>query len=141
MLVTATDISSFKESENHLKEVNQRLLAVFDQTEQKLWEVDISSGILTVFGRNEKMQIKEKTKMRFPEQLIENGWVHPISASHFRKFAEELMQGSIQGYGNFLLLYLGLGCYGWAAVSYRMIFDEIGHAVKAVGVDVYKRQR
>ena len=40
----------------------------------------------------------------------------------------------MQGYGNFIVQSRDTGCYGWAALSYRTLFDDEGHPLKAVGI-------
>ena len=134
MLVTTTDISRFKESEQRLEEINQRLQVAFNQTTQRLWEVDIPSGTFSAFGQDGLPALGEDGGMRFPDQLLDSGWVHPHSAGRFREFARELLSGQSQGYGNFILQDSETGCYGWASLSYRILYDEVGRAVKAVGL-------
>ncbi len=134
MLVTTTDISQFKESESRLEEVNQRLQAAFDQTSQRIWEVNIPAGTFNVFGRDGMSRTLEYDNIDFPEQLIDDGRIHPNSVSRFREFAAELLSGQSRGCGNFILQNQDTGSYSWFALSYRMLYDEIGRAVKAVGV-------
>ena len=57
--------------------------------------------------------------LRFPNQLVEEGWVHPSSVLRFRAFAGELLGGRAKGYGNFAIRDKDSGFYSWAAVSYR----------------------
>lgn len=50
-----------------------------------------------------------------------------------------------RGYGSFLIRYKGSTDYGWLSLSYRMLYDDIGHATKAVGLakplsDTFSRQ-
>ena len=134
MLVTTTDVTPFKEKEQRLQEINQRLQTAFEQTTQSLWEVDIPSGIFRIFDPAGKFCPHREGRQEFPESLLLSGWIHPSSASPFQEFAAELMEGKDQGYGNFIVQYRQTGCYGWAALSYRMLYDEAGRAVKAVGI-------
>ena len=134
MLVTTTDISRFKESEQRLQEINERLQSAFEQTTQGMWEVDLASRVITVFGYDGKDGISESMQGEFPDFIIKNGWIHPNSISRFKEFASELLSGKSQGYGNFILQYYDTGCYGWTAMSYRMLYDDAGRAVKAVGI-------
>ena len=140
MLVTTTDISAYKEKEDHLQQANERLRLAFSQTTQILWEVDVARRRVSVFDSNGKPTIAESTNAKFPESLIGSGWVHADSVSRFREFADELLGGKTQGYGNFIVRYQETGCYRWVAMSYRMLFDETGRAVKAVGImeDLFK---
>ena len=134
MLITATDISQLKESELELKETNQRLQAAFDQTSKRIWEVDIHDGTFRAFTRDGKYQPLGGDNMKFPEHLITGGWIHPNSVTRFRRFAQELLSGRAQGYGNFAVRSRDTGHYSWASISYRTIFDDVGRAVRAVGV-------
>lgn len=134
LLVTTTDVSHFKENEQQLEAINQRLQVAFGQTAQRLWEVDIASHTFHFFGQDGLSQNPDIDGAAFPAQLVEAGWVHPNSAARFQTFAKELLSGQANGYGNFILKHQSTGCYGWATLSYRMLFDDVGHAVKAVGI-------
>ena len=134
MLITAMDISQFKEREQRQEEQIRSLQAALDQTSKRLWEVDPRTGVFRAYTRDGKYRSLGAGDTRFPEQLIEGGWVHPSSVARFRGFAKELLSGRAQGFGNFAVRSGETGCYSWAAVSYHMLFDEVGRAVRAVGV-------
>ena len=135
MLVTTTDISRFKTNERRLEEINQRLQIALDQTTQSLWEVDLSSRCFRMFNHTgQPVHEAQAEGARFPEWLLENGLIHPDSVPRFREFAQQLLSGRVQGFGNFIVQNLDTGCYGWAAVSYRMALDETGRATRAVGI-------
>ena len=132
MLVTSTDISSYKENEYRLQELNDRLRIAFEQTNQTMWEVDLSNRTIRLFSS--RFAGPDAAGQDFPEALISSGWVHPDSAQRFREFARELLAGNIQGYGNFIIRYEESGCYRWTALSYRMLYDKDGRALRAVGI-------
>lgn len=134
VMVTTTDVSQYKENEDRLQEINERLQTAFDQTARSLWEVDLSNRSFRLFGSGGRLRQHGSEPMRFPEELISAEWVHPDSAPRFREFAESLLNGHMQGYGNFIVQYQDTGCYGWAALSYRTLLDDAGRAVKAVGI-------
>ena len=134
MLITTTDVSSFKEAELRQEEAVQRLQAAFDQTRRRMWEVDLNTGLFRAYGRDGQYRPLGESGLRFPNQLVEEGWVHPSSVLRFRAFAGELLGGRAKGYGNFAIRDKDSGFYSWAAVSYRMMFDDVGRAVRAVGV-------
>ena len=134
LLVTATDVTPFKQQEDRLLAANQLLQAAMDQTSQRVWKVDLASGAFRLFGAGGRPLIGTGEGVPFPDYLLEQGWVHPDSAPRFRVFAQELLAGQSQGYGNFIFQYRSSGCYQWMAVSYRMLTDEMGCAVRAVGV-------
>lgn len=66
MMVTTTDISRFKESEQRLAEINQRLQTAFDQTTQRVWEVDLLTKTFTAFDRDGTSRVLEYRGMDFP---------------------------------------------------------------------------
>ena len=134
LLITTTDISQFKAVEEHQEEQIQRLQAAFDQTSKQLWEVSLPDKTFRAFTRDGKYRPLGKGRMSFPDGLIEGGWVHPNSVSRFRAFAQDLLDGHAQGYGNFAIRNRDTGYYSWASVSYRVIFDDVGRAARAVGV-------
>ena len=134
MLITATDISEFKESEIRLEEMNQRLQTAFEQTSKRLWDVDLQTRIFRAYTRDGKYHVLGEGREYFPEHLIDGGWIHPNSVSRFKEFAAELLNGRAQGYGNFAIRNKDTGFYSWVTISYRMLFDDVGHAVRAVGV-------
>lgn len=129
MLVTTTDVSSFKEKEVELQTVNQRFQAALEQTAQKLWEIDLQKQSVS-FGVTHK---PETSDIVFPEGLISEGWIHPNSAPRFRKFASGLLEGQTRDRGNFVIRHHDTGCYGWANLSYQVLFDKAGRPVRAVG--------
>lgn len=128
MLITTTDVSSFKEAELRQEEAVQRLQAAFDQTRRRMWEVDLNTGLFRAYGRDGQYRPLGESGLRFPNQLVEEGWVHPSSVLRFRAFAGELLGGRARGYGNFAIRDKDSGFYSWAAVSYRMMFDDVGRA-------------
>ena len=134
MLITTVDISPFKETQLRQEEQIQRLQAAFDQTSKRLWEVELSTGVFRAFTRDGTYRPLDEEPMRFPDCLVDGGWIHPGSVSRFRDFARELLAGRAQGYGNFAIRSKDTGYYSWAAVSYRMLFDDVGRAARAVGV-------
>lgn len=131
LLVTGIDVSAYKESEHRLEISNQRLQAAFDQVAQPLWEVDLATRVFTLYrpGHSEA-----DCALAFPDQLLEDGMIHAGSAAAFRRFAQELLSGQAQGFGNFVFRLGGSECYRWASLSYQMIFDDAGRALRAVGV-------
>lgn len=134
MLVTTTDISQFKETQKRQEEQIQRLQTAFDQTAKHLWEVDVPSRVFKRYQQDGKEDPLGDGSRLFPEDLIEGGWVHPDSVARFRAFAQELLGGCVQGFGNFAIRRRNTGFYSWVSISYRMLFDDVGRALRAVGV-------
>lgn len=131
LLVTGSDITACKERERRLEEANRRLSVAFDQVAQQMWEVDLAARTFCFYGPGQR---EASDAIPFPEGMIEAGWVHPNSAEAFRGFARALGSGQTQGYGNFLLRLHPADAYRWAALSYQLLYDEAGRAVRAVGV-------
>ena len=133
MLITTVDISHFKEKEKSQSEKITLLQTALEQTARRVWEVDVATGMFRAYisGSNE---IAGGRAMHFPEELIDMGLVHPNSAAMFRAFGKELLGGLARGFGNFSVRMAGDDCYVWATLSYRMLYDKEGRAVRAVGV-------
>ncbi len=134
MLITAMDISQFKETQQRQEDQIRRLQAALNQTSKRLWEVDMATGVFRSYSRDGKLLPLGEENAKFPEQLIAGGWIHPNSVARFRLFAQELLGGCVQGFGNFAVRNRGNSYYSWASVSYRMLFDDLGRATRAVGV-------
>ena len=134
MLVIATGISSCREDGPRLQEIEHRLQAALAQTAYCLWEVDLPSRQIRVFDPQGRFGLPGKESVAFPAALLDSGWIHPDSALQFQEFADTLLAGQAQGCGTFSVRRLDTGSCGWAALSYCMLFDEEGHAAKAVGL-------
>ena len=134
MLVTTMDVSRFKETEGRQREQIRRLRCALDQTSKRVWEVDLSTGMFRAYSRDGKYRPLGEEALRFPDGLVEGGWVHPNSAPRFRDFARELLGGRARGFGNFAIRSRDTGYYSWATVSYETLYDEAGGAARAVGV-------
>ena len=73
MLVTAMDITSFKEQERFLMDECQRLQTAFAQTAQELWEVDVQNRTFSLFDRNGSSHALQYDRVPFPGYLIDGG--------------------------------------------------------------------
>ena len=134
MLITAVDVSGFKDTERRQEEQIRQLRTALDQTSKRMWEVDLRTGRFCAYTRDGKYRELGEGKTPFPDNLIEGGWVHPNSVARFRTFARELLGGRAQDFGNFAVRSKDTGYYSWVSVSYRTLFDDVGRAVRAVGV-------
>lgn len=134
MLVTAMDVTDFKEEQLNQNERISKLRAALNQTSKRLWEVDISTGEFHAYTRDGKYRDLGSGDAPFPDNLIQGGWIHPNSVSRVRIFAKELLGGQAKGFGNFAIRSEETDRYNWVSVSYQMLFDEVGRAVRAVGV-------
>lgn len=109
------------------------LIMLLAQTGSQLWSVDIAARtlrVITVGGTSNREVVYEN----FPDSYLESGHVHPSSRAAFRAFSLDLLSGKVAGVENFTLQYRETSCYGWARLSYRMIFDDKGRPVRAVGL-------
>ena len=133
LIVTTNDVTSFKEKEMKLEDTNSILKTAFNQTSQHLWEVDLKTREFIAY-QNTKDDSQEHLVTAFPDEVIEKGLVHSNSAEHFRKFADGMLAGQAEGSANVIIRYEDSGCYGWATMSYRLMYDDIGQAVRAIGI-------
>ena len=146
VLVSASDVSAFKENQERLEAGRQMMESAFRQTGQSLWEVDMASHRLRFHKPGSLFYEGEPVDgIDFPDGLVESGFVHPSAVARFREFASGLLTGQSEGYGSFITRLPGCSGYGWVALSYIMIFDKAGAAVRAVGVasdlsDTFKGQ-
>ena len=134
MLVTISDITRSRQEREALKLANRRLQAAFDQTSMGMWEVDVAQRTLRTFATDGSFVALAGSETRFPDALVDGGWIHPDSVPRFLKFAQEMLDGRTRGYGNFIIRRHLAGGYGWTALSYQVLFDEAGQAVRVVGV-------
>lgn len=134
MLVTTTDVSQFKETQQRQEEQIRRLQTAFGQTSKQLWEVDVPSRLFRGYTQDGQADTLTDGSCRFPDDLIASGWIHPDSVARFQSFARDLLRGHSLGFGNFAIRSKRTNCYRWAAISYRMLYDDVGRAVRAVGV-------
>lgn len=134
MLVTTTDVSQFKETQQRQEEQIRRLQAAFDQTSKRIWEVDVLGRTFRGYTQDGKAYTLGDGSYRFPDDLIANDWIHPNSVARFRSFADDLLGGRSLDFGNFAVRSKDTSCYNWVSISYRMLHDDVGRAVRAVGV-------
>ena len=94
MLITAVDVSGFKDTERRQEEQIRAARTALDQTSKRMWEVDLRTGRFCAYTRDGKYRELVEGKTPFPDNLIEGGWVHPNSVARFRTFARELLGGA-----------------------------------------------
>lgn len=98
-----------------------------------MWEVDLQSRIFTLYHYSKSPQVTAPPQGKFPDFLIENGWIHPRLRKAFPGIRPELLEGRIQGYGNFIIQFQDTGCYSWASLSYQRLEDDARRR-RAVGI-------
>ena len=134
MLVLSTDISDLIRAERELRESNERLRVAFRQTPHVLWEVDVQRETFYIYDVNQLQKKQDSVLEDFPRCFMEKKLIHPDSAADFQAFAGKILRGDRAGSGNFIMRDLASGSYGWVTMSFRMICDEEGRPVKAVGL-------
>ena len=107
------------------------------ETDKLLWEVDLSSRIFRLLYTKSRPKDRPVLYRNFPEAMTECGRIHRDSSEEFIRFARGLLAGRDHDSGRFIIQYGQTGCYGWAALSYQMLYDEEGHPVKAIGITDY----
>lgn len=138
ILEISTDVTELIETEEKLRESNERLWIAFGQTPNIFWEVDLETRDFTLYTMEDDINtgiMKHNVfTANFPEGLIENGMVHPDSADNFRKFARGILRGKKADTGNFIMRNQKDSNYGWVALTYRMLWNRSGIPIKAIGI-------
>lgn len=134
VLLTGNDITEFKERESDFQQNESMFRTVLGQKRQGIWEVELPTKKFRFMGENYGVKDGKTEEWEFPEDLIQSKTIAWESAEEFREFADELLMGKVQGYGNFLLQKVEERAYQWVSFSYRTIFDESGVPIRAVGV-------
>ena len=105
-----------------------------DQSSDLMWEVDIPTRTFRLLYTQRTPLDRPVVYENFPESMIESGRVHRDSAGRFRQFAQDMMMGKMNGSDKFIVQHGRTGCYGWASLSYHMLYDKDGHPEKAIGL-------
>ena len=133
-LEISTDITVSRMQALKLRESDLRLMVSLEQTPYLLWEVDIPGRKIQFQNFSNGTLIQNGPWLRFPEDFIENDLVSPESAEDFSRFAADLLKGSLEGRGNFVLRSKVSDHYEWRSLLYRTLLDDDGRPVKAIGV-------
>lgn len=134
VLLSAGDVTSYKDHERRLESINGLLSLALDQAALTLWIVDIPSRRLYIYRKGDDAEGHEISYDDFPSCLVDNGALAPDSVKDFQRFASRLLGGQEQGSGNFMVRLPGRDHFTWVAISYRSVYDEVGHALRAVGI-------
>ena len=127
-------LEALQELKFQYSEKKEWLYFLARETGCQLWEVDLKTKVFRFFYFDQPSDGRKTVYENFPDSLIETGRIHKDSASRFRSFAKEMLEGKAADSANFMIQYRKTSCYGWAALSYHMLHDEEGHPVKAIGV-------
>lgn len=107
---------------------------VAGQIDCQLWEADLKTHTFRLLYTKNMLSGRRSVYENFPESLIDSGRVHRDSAERFREFAERMYEGKPDDTENFMIQYRQTSCYGWASMSYHMLYDEEGRPEKAIGI-------
>ena len=130
----SADITVSRMQEQKIRESDLRLLVSLEQTPYLLWEVDIPRKKVQFQNFSDGTLVQNGPWLRFPEDFIDNDLVAPDSSADFIRFSVDLLQGSSEGRGNFILKSKRSDHYEWRSLLYRTLYDEDGHPIKAIGV-------
>lgn len=134
VLEISHDLSSFEKLRRQLEEDREWMQFLLKKTDNVLWEVDLKTRQYRMLYTENFLQGRQSVYENFPESLIESGRIHRDSAERFRKFVQGMYEGRQEDSGNFMMQYRQTSCFGWASLSYHMLYDEQGHPAKAIGI-------
>ncbi|MEY8354304.1 EAL domain-containing protein [Lachnospiraceae bacterium 54-53] len=134
LIVMIYDITKLKKQEAALLESSERTRIAFNQTAQTLWEMIIRSRKFAVFDTKKQMYDDTLIFPDAPDSLIRAGLVHPVSQASFLTFFDEMTEGKKEDSAAFMMRYFRSNIWGWAKISYHMVFDENGMPLKAIGI-------
>lgn len=93
VLLTAGDVTSYKDHERRLESINGLLSLALDQAALTLWSVDIPSRRLHIYRKGGDAEGRELSYDDFPSCLVDNGALAPDSVKDFQRFASRLLGG------------------------------------------------
>lgn len=130
----AAGYGGFQERQLLFQEKREWLQFLAEKSDCQLWEVELASRTLRVVYAGKRTEKEWLIYENFPESLVEMGKIHKDSVKRFREFAGELLDGKAGDSANFMVQFHQTGCYGWASMSYHMLYNEDGHPIKAIGI-------
>ncbi len=134
VLEISHNITGLEQLKSQNDENREWLRYVVGQTDYQLWEADLKSRTFRLLHTPNIQEGRQTVYENFPESLVDSGRVHQDSAVRFRRFAEDMLNGKADDSENFVIQYRQSSCYGWASMSYHMLYDEEGHPEKAIGI-------
>ncbi len=133
-LELSLDVTEMRRSNLWLEEMGQFLQMAVEKAPCVLWEVDVTTETYRLFDCRKSWREQDRAWAKFPDEMLQSAVVAPDSAANFSRFARALLSGAAQGGGNFIMRNRTSGSYGWHSVSYRMIYDEEGNPLRALGI-------
>lgn len=127
------DITDRKQMEEKLRIDEERFRLALAQTENTIFDYDISTKIMMHAGKAaDAYGLADKT-VNVPESIIEAGLIHPDSISDYLEMYRSIHTGAKSAFCVVRAKLLG-GRYAWRRITMTNIFDNDGKAVKAVGM-------
>ncbi len=133
MMAVISDITGQKQQEIAELENAERVRIAFEQTSRTLWEVDIAKKTVAIFDITSNFNTPAILINNCPQGMIEAGWVHPNSTDIYTEFFNSILAGKYRDKGAFIMRYTNMK-YGWASLSYHMLYDDDGNPRKAIGI-------
>lgn len=134
VLEISHNITALQQLKNRHDEDREWLRYVVGRTDCQLWEADLKTRTFRLLYTKNMLDGRQSVYENFPDSLVESGRVHRDSAARFREFAEGMFSGKADDSENFVVQYRQTSCYGWASMSYHMLYDEEGRPEKAIGI-------
>ena len=132
-LLTILDVSELKESQDNAQLHQELMNMMITPATQAVWELELAGRTFHILGGGAQLVLLGQT-VTFPQGLIDRGWLDPDSQESFLEFAQEILDGRRQGYGNFKFRRPDGQDSTWCSLSYRTVFDEKDRPVRVVGV-------
>lgn len=131
-IAVITDITELKERETELRLANDRMNLAFSLLNTSIFEIDLETRSLTLWEPFDDYKISVLAYDNFDSTLISEGLIHPDSVKEFKEYVRALFKGAKSG-SYALIIRNSAGQYVWSKLSYRVVFDEAGRPIKAVG--------
>ena len=134
LIGVVSDITAIKQSEQLLRETEERYRIAVEQTKALIWEVDIPSR--TLFQTEEvsrRFGISGSEFPNAPESILRLGVFHPDSEEEFRRMFEDIYAGR-ESREYVLLASDGSGGLTWIKTRYGLVPDADGLSCRAIGM-------
>jgi diguanylate cyclase (GGDEF) domain len=129
-----SDVTGFKQSEEQLALSEKRYRIADELSHALIWEVDVASKTLYQTAETSRaLGYDETVYHNMPDGLLEAGYIHPSSVDNFRRMYADLYDGDDSREYTLLTKDGGKG-YIWLRAAFRLIRDEGGRPVRAVGI-------
>ena len=134
VLEISHNTAGLEQLKSQLDEKREWLRFAAHQTEYQLWEADLKTKTFRMLYTKNLKKGRQTVYENFPESLVAGGRIHINSAERFRRFVEGMYSGKTDASENFMVQHRQSSCYGWAALTYHILYDEDGHPDKAIGI-------